>query len=232
MPVRRRASRRRRSAPSRASAAVKTRVTSAAGGPGLGLGAARRCRASAPWWPPPTGGRWRRSARPAPAPPRPPPPGSVSRATSPCSGARSARIGSPVRAISIADAERHPARQAQHRAAGGEQADLDLGDAELGALRRHQEVAREGDLEAAGQGEPLDRGDQRLAEPLLQEADEAGRRARRRERLEVHAGREAPAGAGEHAGAELLVGVEPARSASSSGPSERRRRRRSSPPGG
>ena len=43
----------------------------------------------------------------------------------------------------------HAARQAAQRAAGGDERALDLGDAEPGAARGDDEVAGQGDLEAA-----------------------------------------------------------------------------------
>ena len=77
-------------------------------------------------------------ARPARARRRAPPPGSARRLTSPSSCARSASIGSPVSASSIARWYGHPLRQAQQRAAGGDERALDLGDAELRARARRR----------------------------------------------------------------------------------------------
>src|SRR5206468_7269325 len=74
------------------------------------------------------------------------------------------------------------------------------------------QVTRERDLEAARHGEALDRGDQRLARGALDDAGEAAvadpGALPGDERLEVHAGREALARAGEHADLELLGVVE------------------------
>ena len=105
----------------------------------------------------------RRSRRRARARPPAPPPGSVSRLTIPIScralGAdRVAGEGELHRQV-----VRDPARQPQQRAGGGDQPALDLGDAEARVARGHDQVARERDLEPAGQRVALDRGDQRLA---------------------------------------------------------------------
>ena len=67
----------------------------------------------------------------------------------------------------------HPPRQAQQRAAGRHQRALGLGDAQLGALRRNDQVAGERDLHAARDREALDRRDQRLARGPLGDAREA-----------------------------------------------------------
>ena len=106
----------------------------------------------------------------------------------------------------------HPPGQAQQRAAGGDQRALGLGDAQLGALGGDDQVAGERDLHAAGDGEALDRGDQRLARGALGDAGEAavaepGRLAAD-ERAQVHAGAEEAAGAGEHADRQRVVAVE------------------------
>jgi len=57
---------------------------------------------------------------------------------------------------------RNPPRKPQQRRAGRDEAALDLGDAEPRAPGRDDQIARQRDLEAAGDGEALDRGDQRL----------------------------------------------------------------------
>ena len=93
----------------------------------------------------------------------------------------------------------HPPGQAQQRAAGGDERALGLGDPHLGALGGDDQVAGERDLHAAGDGEALDRRDQRLARGALGDAGEAavaepGRLALD-ERAEVHARAEEAAGA-------------------------------------
>ena len=88
------------------------------------------------------------------------------------------------------------ARQAQQRAARGHQAALGLRDAELCALGGDDQVARQRHLEAAGHGEALDRGDDRLVGGLLGDPGEAApldvRALARHERLQVHARRRSP----------------------------------------
>ena len=101
-----------------------------------------------------------------------------------------------------------PPGQPEQGAAGGEEPDSGLRDAELDALRRDQEVARERQLEPAGEGEALDRGDQRFAGPLGEELVESLGHPLGEERLEVHPGAEAASGAGQHAGGEPVVAVE------------------------
>ena len=64
----------------------------------------------------------------------------------------------------------HPPRQAQQRAAGGDERALGLGDAHLRALRGDDQVAGQRDLHAARHREALDRGDQRLARGALGDA--------------------------------------------------------------
>src|SRR6185437_13003884 len=112
--------------------------------------------------------------------------------------------------------EREGARDApgqqQRPARAGHQRALDLGHAELGGRARHYQVAGHGQLEAAGQGVALGRGDHRLARRGLGDAGQtaAGERGRLplEERLEVHAGRERAARPGEHADRERTVRVE------------------------
>ena len=57
----------------------------------------------------------------------------------------------------------HAPRQPQQRAAGGHERALGLGDPHFGALGGDDQIAGERDLHAAGDGEALDRRDQRLA---------------------------------------------------------------------
>ena len=108
---------------------------------------------------------------------------------------------------------RDPARQADQRAARGHEAALDLGDAEAGVARGDDQVAGQRDLEAAGQRPALDRGDQRLARRALDDAGEAAalhvRPLAGHERLQVHARAERAAVAGEHAGPQAVLAVEP-----------------------
>ena len=82
----------------------------------------------------------------------------------------------------------------------------------LAPARRDDQVAGERDLEAAGDGEALDRGDDRLARRALDDAGEAAaldvRALALDEGLQVHAGAEALAGAGEDRHLQVVVGVE------------------------
>src|SRR5215218_152557 len=110
------------------------------------------------------------------------------------------------------DVERDATRQAQQCAAGGDETALDLRDAQLGLARGDDQVTRQCDLEPAGDGEALDRGDQRLVGRALRDAGEAPPldvwALAAHERLEVHAGAEALARAGDHADLELPVAIE------------------------
>ena len=140
------------------------------------------------------------------------PPGSASRLTRPTACARSASIGSPVSASSIA--RWYGIRRGRRISAppAATSAALDLGDAEAGVARGDDQVADERDLEAAGDGEALDRRDQRLRGGALRDPGEAAvpdvRALAGDERLQVHAGAERAAGAGEHADPQLVVAVE------------------------
>src|SRR4051794_1345291 len=98
------------------------------------------------------------------------------------------------------------------RSAGRHEASLRLGDAELRALGGDDQVTGQRDLQSTGDGEALDCGDQRLLRRLLHDPGEA---AVARpwplaggERLQVHAGAEALALAGDDADAELVGRVE------------------------
>ena len=106
---------------------------------------------------------------------------------------------------------RNALRQSQQPTAGGDQATLDLGDAELGRTRGDHQVGRQHHLGAARQGVAFDGGDQRLARRPLGEADAAaGNRhyLSRGERLQIHPGTEIATGAGEHRDREVGVVVE------------------------
>ena len=89
---------------------------------------------------------------------------------------------------------------------------LTSGIAEPGPARGDDQVAGQRDLEPAGDREALDRGDERLARRALDDAREAAvadpRALAGDEGLEVHAGAEARARAGEDADREVAVGVE------------------------
>src|SRR5688500_13961905 len=87
-------------------------------------------------------------------------------------------------------------------------ADTDLADAELRALRRHQQVARTRDLQYTGARKTLDRGDERTARAVDDEVAESSGRAVGQERLEIHARAEPAPGSREHADTESVVGVE------------------------
>src|SRR4051812_33254864 len=103
-------------------------------------------------------------------------------------------------------------RQTQERAAGGHERPLHLRDPELRRATGHDQVARERHLQPAGHGEPLDRRDQRLARRALRDSREAAvthvRGLALHECLEVHAGAEPTAGAGEHPDTQAVVVVE------------------------
>ena len=83
---------------------------------------------------------------------------------------------------------------------------------ELGLAGGDDQVTGEGDLQPARDREALDGGDQRLARPALDDAGEAAvadpRALAGHERLEVHPGAEAGAGAGDDAHRQVAVGVE------------------------
>ena len=103
------------------------------------------------------------------------------------------------------DRERHALREPDQPAGGGHQPALHLGDAEPRGVGRDDEVARQHDLEAAGERGAVDRGDDRLREvarrrcPRSRPSRSRCRRARPwRDDLEVGAGREHLARAGEH----------------------------------
>jgi hypothetical protein len=68
------------------------------------------------------------------------------------------------------DVGRERVRGAERTAVEREQAALHLGQREAGAARGDDEIAREHDLEAAAEGEPLERGDQRLGAPAPHDA--------------------------------------------------------------
>jgi hypothetical protein len=101
------------------------------------------------------------------------PPGSLSRLTRPSSAAA---LGGD-RVAGERHLHRHAVgdalRQAQQRAARGDQRALDLGDAELAPARGDEQVARQRDLEAARDREALDRRDERLVGGPLRDAGEA-----------------------------------------------------------
>ena len=60
---------------------------------------------------------------------------------------------------------RHDARQADETAHRGDQADLHLGERDLGLLLGHDQVAGERELEAATEGVSVEGGDDRLVDP-------------------------------------------------------------------
>ena len=103
--------------------------------------------------------------------------------------------------------------QADHSPGGGDQAALDLRQAEGSLLRGDDQVAGERDLGAAAHGVPVDRGDQGLADPVLGQAGEPplrvggrGDDAARGDLLEIGAGAEGPARAGDDDRPHLVVG--------------------------
>jgi hypothetical protein len=103
-------------------------------------------------------------------------------------------------------------RQAQDRAAAGDERALDLREPEPRPARRDDEVAGQRHLEAARHREALDRRDDRLARRLADDAGEAALAQRHRlagdERLEVHAGAEPLAGAGDDRDRHVVRAVE------------------------
>jgi len=110
------------------------------------------------------------------------------------------------------DRIRDPAGKTEQRACAGEETDTGLGDAELRALRGDDQVTGQGDLQTTGECEALDCGDERLLGCELGDAGKTPigevRHAAGDERLQVHAGREAPALATEHTHRQIVVAVE------------------------
>ena len=94
------------------------------------------------------------------------------------------------------DGHRQPLGHPDQAAGAGDQPPLGLGDAEGGVLGGDHQVAREHDLEAAGQRRAVDGGDDRLGEVALGQPAEAAARPHdvpalaAAEGLEVHAGAE------------------------------------------
>ena len=117
--------------------------------------------------------------------------------------------------------ERDPAREETGEPLGaagaGEEAELDLGDAEARVVGRHPEVAREGELEPAAERGAVDRGDRRLR-VLLEPVEDVGERAHEPREAggavepgqlaDVGAGAERPPLAGDHERAHAVVGLE------------------------
>ena len=107
---------------------------------------------------------------------------------------------------------RHPLGEPEQPAARGDQSALDLGQPELRVLGGDEHVAGQRDLEPAGDGIALQCRDDRLDRRLLDDAREtpAGDRGplAGEERLEVHAGAERAAGAGDDPGDQRAVVVE------------------------
>ncbi len=174
--------------------------------------ASRPTRAGSAWWPPARAGRWRRSCRPARAPSSSAWPGSASRLTSPSSWPRSASIGSPVSASSIAmlRGSTRGSRSRPPPAATSER--LTSGIPSRAPRGGDDQIAGQRDLESARHRESFDRRDQRLGRAALGDPGEAavggvGGLAGD-ERLQVHPGAEALAGAGQHADRQAVVAVE------------------------
>src|SRR6478672_8674393 len=116
-------------------------------------------------------------------------------------GQRKRRVRADGRGELQRDAVRHALRDAQQSARAGDEATLDLRDAESRALGRDEQVAGQGDLEAARDREALHGRDERLARGALRDAREAAivdvGPLSLDERTEIHARGEALAGAGE-----------------------------------
>src|SRR3546814_19856201 len=68
---------------------------------------------------------------------------------------------------------RHLLRKAEGTACRGEQSDLDLGQAELGMIRRDDDVAHQRNLAPAAEGDAVDRGDDRLRDRMRDPAGKA-----------------------------------------------------------
>src|SRR5262249_37183804 len=110
--------------------------------------------------------------------------------------------------------EWHALRQPDEAAGRREQAPLHLREPEDGVVRRHDEVAREHDLEAAGQRRPVDGGDEGLGASALRGAAEPAPLRHQLEaatgcdQLEVGTGREDGSTAGDDDGPDLVVGFD------------------------
>src|SRR5215207_3767949 len=108
--------------------------------------------------------------------------------------------------------EGNATRQQHRRTTSRDEGALHLRNAEPGRLRGDDQVAGEQQLETAGQGPALDGADQRLARRRLGDPAQPAPLDRgaltTKEPLEVHAGREHPAGSGEHADAQVVGGVQ------------------------
>ncbi|KAG1648463.1 hypothetical protein GQR58_029801 [Nymphon striatum] len=104
--------------------------------------------------------------------------------------------------------ETNAAWQALQATAGCEQTDLDLADAQLGALRSNQQVTRHGELKTAGKGESLDSTDQWLLRTIADEVHQRADVLTRSKGLEVHASAETATVAGEHTTGVRRVRVE------------------------
>ena len=81
-----------------------------------------------------------------------------------------ASIGRPGEDQLPGEVEGQGPRRPEQAGAGRDHPDADLGQAEAGRARGDDEVAGQDDLEAAAEGRPLDRGDQRLAAPTPDDA--------------------------------------------------------------
>src|ERR1700728_1325580 len=107
---------------------------------------------------------------------------------------------------------RHPAGQPEQPACRRRQASPDLGQPELRRHARHDQVAAQGELEAAGERVPLDRGDHGLGRrPLGDPAEAAARhdgRVPAQEAPQAHARGERAARAGQDDDPRILVAVE------------------------
>ena len=112
------------------------------------------------------------------------------------------------------DRERNALREADETTGGGHQTPLHFGNTEAGRVGRHHEIARQHDLEAAGEGRPVDRRDQRLREVTVHDARETAlaagdvHAASGRDDLEIGAGGEHLTRAREHDGAQAGVGLD------------------------
>src|SRR5947199_191767 len=125
------------------------------------------------------------------------------------------RFSANATAPSMASAEKNtgPAiLDCRSNASASDQPTAHLGQAEDGLLAGHDEVAGQDDLEPAGQGVPLHRGDDRLGRRALRDAAEPAAACRRvlpgREPLEIHARAEGTARAGDDQRGDVAARVE------------------------
>ena len=117
-------------------------------------------------------------------------------------------FGIPYLPVTVMDQQKLVEKQA---AAAGYQTTLDLGDAECGLLRRHDQIGGQRQLAPSGEAVALDGCDQGFDWRLLGEAETASADRHvlaARERLEIHTRAERAAGTGDDADRQSGVAVE------------------------